>query len=200
MSRRCGGLFFVAWGLLAVAGQAQTIQLPTFQTFATSTTVVVPDSGYAFVAGDPQSGYSQFGGSAGALGSMTSGGGVGMIAQIHDLRAMDQQLLAGAAPRPSPPPDAWTARLASARANMAAVPGAGIAEIRQQLAQEDAARLAELADSLERGKRALDEGKPGVAKIYFQSVAKNGTGRLKELAEIELNSLNQRPAAPPVKR
>src|SRR5262245_34582711 len=71
---------------------AQTVQLPTFQSFAVSTTVVVPDSGGAYLGGVSRasSGGSQFGPwGPRAFGGQQQAGGVGVSVQIHDMRTLD---------------------------------------------------------------------------------------------------------------
>jgi hypothetical protein len=178
-------------GLASLSARAQTIQLPVFHTFSTATTVVVPDSGSGFLAGSSSGGFdaAPFGG----VGSMTAAGGLGAIAQIHDLPALDAQLLGANLAAQADP---WGGKLAAARANLTSAGGQSIAEIRRELAAQDAAQQAQWVDSFERGRRALAEGKPGVAKIYFQSVARHATGPLQEQAQAQLKALASQPAAP----
>jgi hypothetical protein len=84
--------------------RATSVQLPTFNYFATSTTVEVPDGGTAFLGGTSNSaaGRSEHGvpglgflpgfGNRG-IGTTRGTGGMSVQATIHDFEAMDRQLL-----------------------------------------------------------------------------------------------------------
>lgn len=114
MTRRrtwSNGAAFAAFGmgiaLAAGSGEARaqnpnstTVQLPTYNFFTTQTSVSVPDMGGTYLGGINRSasGGRQFGGpfipGNRAFGKDTSGGGMSVHVQIHDLEAMDAALLA----------------------------------------------------------------------------------------------------------
>ena len=78
-----------------------TVQLPTFQNFSMSTTIVVPDRGRVYLGGVNRSyrsssrrGAPLFPGSSRAYGGGSSTSGVSVSAHIHDLRELDQARLA----------------------------------------------------------------------------------------------------------
>ncbi len=82
---------------------AQAVQLPSYEFFGTSTTVVVPDRGAVSLGGvnGAASGMNQFGGLPGNRSRGTAGqaSGASVTVQIHDFDSMDQALLAEAARR-----------------------------------------------------------------------------------------------------
>jgi hypothetical protein len=170
-------------GAPVVAGAAVpgTVQLPTFHFFTNTGTVVVPDGGDAFLGGVSSSAAGRVDrGIPGlpsrpftnnAIGSSTAAGNVSVSAQIHDLEAMDQALLGQAVSSDSVRlPLARPQQLAAAKQNGQALQS--VAAIKAQMAAEDAAKDQRAATDLERGRQQIAAGKPGVAKIYFQSAAK----------------------------
>jgi hypothetical protein len=78
---------------------AQTVQLPTFNSFSVGTTVIAPDAGIATAGGVRRTGSSWRGygplprGSAGSGMAATAGVRAGAV--IHDFDHIDTQLLAG---------------------------------------------------------------------------------------------------------
>ena len=94
--------FLVLGSLLVTSVDAQqgiTVQLPTFSFFSVATTVVVPDSGGAYLGGvnRASSGRTRFGTPfghrQGAIGADRQASGMQVKAQIHDLAEMDKALL-----------------------------------------------------------------------------------------------------------
>ncbi len=98
-------------GLVASCCQGQTVQLPTFHSFSTSTTVVIPDRGSVYLGGVNSASRSQsryglpFGSRLPGVGrgfgnrgfsSSLSGGGVSVSATIIDLDELDKIVLAEA--------------------------------------------------------------------------------------------------------
>lgn len=55
-----------------------------------------------------------------------------------------------------------------------------VAEIRRQQAAEDAARLEEIQVRIEKARGCEEDGKPGLAKIYYQQAAARADGELKQ--------------------
>jgi hypothetical protein len=90
-------LFALIAMLLSVGtAQAQVIQLPSFHQFSVDTTVVVPDSGAASVAGNRsgRAGRSNFNGlpPARAAGIDRGASGASVHAQVHDPAAREREL------------------------------------------------------------------------------------------------------------
>lgn len=127
---------------LVVAPQtATTVQLPTFNFFTISTSVMVPDRGGAYLGGVGR------GASAGrsngapglpgsrAFGSSAEAGGVSIGVQIHDFEATDRALLGSSNPTSADAArvDAWHARLTRAKQSTAGRPAISIAEARVQV-------------------------------------------------------------------
>jgi len=120
-----------------------SVQLPTFSFFTISTTVLVPDSGGAFLGGvNSGSGVGRQNGAPGLAGSRAGGsgvsaGGISVGAQIHDLREMDRQLLAES--RELTPAETatnvWHARMERAKQSSAGRPSVSMAEARAAAAR-----------------------------------------------------------------
>ncbi len=66
----------------------------------------------------------------------------------------------------------WRGHSSWPRQVKAVKPCKAFAGIKTQMAAEDAAKDQRAAVDLERGRQQVAAGKPGVAKIYFQSAAK----------------------------
>ncbi|HEX3997989.1 MAG TPA: hypothetical protein VHX65_05510 [Pirellulales bacterium] len=187
---------------------ATTVQLPTFNFFAISTSVEVPDSGEGFLggmnsaasgssqAGIPGLGFRPFANSATANGG--HGGSVSVRATIHDFDAMDKALLgkdfdatggnAAASGNPQSAPNVLATDAA----------GASLAEIRREQVAEDAATAAEAQKIIDRAQAHEAAGKPGLAKIEYRSAARRASGALKQQALANLQRLSagsQSPAA-----
>jgi hypothetical protein len=183
----------------ALAQPATTVQLPTFHYFSVNTTVLVPDRGATYLGGVN---YSSAGrtsrGIPGlgrpftntAMGRSTVGGGMWVSAYIHDFEAMDAALLGQG--------DSFagqTVRRPTTTAVAATKPdpsfAQSIAAIRAGAASEAQANQLEAEANLKRGHEKLKEGKPGVAKIYFQMAERGGTGKVKDDALAALKSMDQ---------
>jgi hypothetical protein len=80
------------------------------------------------------------------------------------------------------PVDPISRELVAARESSAGRPAAGIAEIRAEQAAADGAAEAELRQTLARADEAMSLGKPNVARIYYQQLARKATGSLKQQA------------------
>lgn len=125
----------------AAAANAQTVQLPTFEFFGASTTVVVPNQGEIAVVGrGGRVGVRNRGAFAGSSrGGTRTVRGAGISAVVHDLAELDRQVLAQAARmRPRFVSSAPARRLpASYDQSSAAKPDTSLREIRRL---QDAAR------------------------------------------------------------
>ena len=197
-------------GVLAVGssarGQAQvptTVQLPTFRFFTVQTSVSVPDGGGAYLGGMKNARDSSLTRGFGpfrnrGIGSDRGAGGMSVHATIIDLKEMDDAILAeAAAGRPGAAAfDADAARaellsrhvgktFASTTARAASAPPPlteSVAAIRAQNAAAAEARSAEAAQYFAKAELAETEGKPAVAKYYYQMVARRDQGQLQQQA------------------
>ncbi|MEM8943727.1 MAG: hypothetical protein AAGD11_00980 [Planctomycetota bacterium] len=186
-----------------------TVQLPTFEQFGVSTTVVVPDRGTLSLGGVNSSGLGsrQFapgvpGLGSRAIGRASSSAGMSIRATIIDHDEIDRALLAEAARRrgdvvdirgravadaPRLPLTTPTHR-AAARArdgrNTLAPPRFRTHE--ESAVQADAGR-AELY--WQRARRAEAEGQPQQARIFYRRVVKHGSPVRKRMAVAELERL-----------
>lgn len=175
-----------------------TVQLPTFSTFAVSTTVSVPDSGHGFVAGQTQMshGWTAYGPAWGAdpicgCGQMEYATGWTASAQIIDLPAMDAALLAGAAPMDGRASDPFMRQLAVSRVSSAAhVPGS-VAEARRARAEEQMTDDSELEDLIAKAESHLAGGKKNLARIYLQMAAGRATGERQRMLQAQAASLKE---------
>lgn len=183
----------------AMAQAATVVQLPTFHFFSANTTVLVPDRGATYLggvnyssAGRTQRGIPGLGGrpfTNTSSGRSTGGGNMWVSAHIHDFEAMEAQLLgqsdatAGLSPRPSPRAVAATKQTPSFAQSVNA--------LRAQAANEDQAQQLEAQAYLKRANEKLNEGKPGLAKIYFQMAERRGTGPVKEQALAGLKAVER---------
>jgi hypothetical protein len=95
-----------------------------------------------------------------------------------------------AAPEPAAPEDEGPAgRLAAAQESTAGRPAPSVAEARRMRAQEEGTEQEEFKALFERGLAAEEAGKPGVAKVYYQQVARRASGELKDRALARLDEL-----------
>lgn len=212
----------LAWMALAVAPAAgqNAVQLPTYSSFRTNTTVSVPDRGSVYTGGINRAsdGRNEFGTPLlpfrnRSIGSERSASSVWTSVYIHDLQAMDEALLsqarasgyssqrtrsgsspalaAGAGVLP------WQSQRAITRG---AEPGSqpvkdplskSIAELRAERAGEQEARLAEAERLFERGKNAQSAGKLNVARIYYQQASRRAQGPLQEQILAQLRLVTQ---------
>ena len=163
-------LFTVATMTAPVAAQQVTVQQPAVQTFGVGTSVSVPDRGRMYLGGvsSGRSARSTYGPlrSGTSLGSEYSGSSMSVGVYIHDLRAMDEALLAlGGGARPAD--NAWEQRLTERRASS---PASAVASRSDTLA-------ARLANFEALAQRAEERGKPAVALVYWRLAAKEGSTR-----------------------
>jgi hypothetical protein len=92
--------------------------------------------------------------------------------------------------------NAFDRRLAAAQDNSAGQPVASLAEIRAQQAAEDQAANDEYRQKMQTAEAALADGKPGVARIYYQQVVRHASGALKQQAIDALKTLARKAASP----
>jgi hypothetical protein len=92
-------------------------------------------------------------------------------------------------PAPEDPGAAAQERLNGAQESTAGRPALSVAEAKRLHQQEQAAANGELAALMERARALEDDGKPNVAKIYYQQVARRATGDLQQQARTRLYEL-----------
>src|SRR4051812_42621810 len=160
---------------------ATTVQLPTFSVFTVQTTVSVPDGGGISLGGidrgvdstvDRNSGLTRNRG----LGSSRAASGVSVSATIIDREEMDRAVLAEAAAKRGVPIDSSvlksTALSKSVSRDGSSAAADSLAAIRERNAAKVEAKTSELAGYLAKAQQAEADGKPGIAKIYYQMVAR----------------------------
>lgn len=200
-------------------GFAQTVQLPTVQVFSVDTTVSVPDGGGVALGGINRAVDSSvsrglpFGkgplGSNRGLSSIRSGSNVSVHAKIIDHQELDAAVLAEAAAlrasRAMDPKEVALQQKADYLARhlapsprrvveprpQAASPS--VAQIREQNEAAAAERAAVAEANFAKGQKAERENKPGIAKIYYQMVARGEQGVWRQQALVRLAAM-QSPA------
>ncbi len=213
----------VCLGLAAIDASAQTIQLPTFNMAGVSTTVMVPDGGAAFLGGinNASDGRSEFGVPGltfpgfqnRAIGQQRGASSFWVTATIHDFDAMDQALLntpspdgiARTYPSMSGLPESLAGRTFPRNpANLAGnwqvepdppPPVSNVAVEQADRAVRQATRVEEADSFFARGQQAEADGKPNVAKIYYQMAARRATGELKQQVQARLDVVSGRNSA-----
>jgi hypothetical protein len=179
--------------LVAAELRAQVIQLPSFSSVGVNTTVVVPDSGGAFVARDRRAAYggSSFGGMPRnrGWGITRQAAGIGLTAQIHDPHAADDALAGKLVRRP---PSGHLVPSLPAAAGTAAndSPPASVAELTRRRAAQAAEADREALKLVAKGRQAQAAGKPAVAAIYFKAAARQASGALRQQIAAELSALD----------
>lgn len=198
----------LATGAVAGAQQpATTVQLPTFSQFTVRTTVSIPDGGSALLGGLDRGFESTTSRGIGPLGSRGSSSGraasgVSALATIVDHAELDRAILAAAASRRTSVATVGKAREIEAAVptnrltvpqlgvvrDPAALPGS-VAAIRQAQAAEDLQRSAMVDNYWKQASEAEAAGKPAVAKVYYQWIARHGSGNLSQQAAARLAAL-----------
>jgi hypothetical protein len=204
-------LVLLVTAMFASAQQpATTVQLPTFSQFTVRTTVSVPDGGTAYLGGIDRGVDSSVTRGLGPLrnrgiGSGRSASGVSVSATIIDHAEIDRAILAAAAGSR----EATTAADMKARAITSALPrsatpatgSAGsalssdlpgsVAAIRAANAALDEQRAQEVKRYLTKAEQAEAAGKTSVAKVYYQMVARRGSGQDRQVAAERLAALTR---------
>jgi hypothetical protein len=178
---------------IANAQPVGVVQLPTFQFFSIQTTVSVPDSGGVSLGGVSRSSPYQsrrglpllgreplFGGRA--IGRTSSASGMSVHAKIHDMQEMDEALLRQAGGlRPENRPVA-TARVRNE-------PTKSVTQIRRDQAANIQSTTDDANHYLAKGRQALAEGKPGVARVNLQMALRRAKGETREEVLAALSAL-----------
>ena len=122
-----------------------------------------------------------------ATGATSAAGSMWIGAQIHDFDAMDKALLAQLN-------NYVELREWTSGAGRETSPSGSVAALKANAAAAATAVQEQAADNLAHAKQCLADGKPGVAKIYFQMAAKHATGEVKQEALAGLQSLSPKSA------
>ncbi len=182
-----------------LAALAQAVQLPTFNSFSASTTVLVPDRGSVSLGGvsSASSGRTQRGvpGLAGlgrpfnnvGIGNSTTAANARISAHIHDFEALDQATLAAGAAQVAADGKPGSKPLAS---SVAADHPPSLDEIHARQQRLATARQAEAAESYQQGLDALAAGKTTFAKIHFTAAARDASGELRQQAQSQLRDIS----------
>ena len=196
----------VCWSTRYACAQPTTVQLPTFQFFTTTTSVLVPDRGSTVVGGNRQgslgsSFYSNpYLGPLRNIGTSTNPAQISVHAQVHDLQEMDRALLSQAGSQVRPP---LAAAANGALQQVAPEALRSTADTAPAGSVEDAkrARIAELSAAdreargfFEQAVKAENDGRPGVARAYYQMAAGKASPGFKIEIERKLALLPQRGA------
>jgi hypothetical protein len=176
-----------------------TVQLPTFSFFTVQTTVSVPDRGGALLGGLGRAADGSTSRGLGPLANRASGSsrganGMSVNATIIDRDEMDQAVLAQAANSKAVSADAKAGQISSSVGRLESTSQASsagsLAEIRGQQAADLSKRAAEAKELFTKAQRAEAEGKPGLARIYYQMVLRRDPGPLRQSAPSRLAALS----------
>jgi hypothetical protein len=210
--------------LSAVVAQAQVVMLPTQRIFSTSGSVLVPDRGMAHLGsvswaregsttrGIP--GLAQLPGVGRLFRNQAFSREMGtssaaVTATIIDLHELDLQVLGQARVRvPSPEEQEISrksdflirnlARQSAATVATKPLPSVrpvGVMEIRRQNHLAASHRQQEVAEFLLKARQLDRDGKPGVARIYYQMAARRSTGPQQQVILDRLRQINSQRAA-----
>lgn len=161
----------------ATAATAQVLQLPSFNSFGTDTTVLVPDGGTAVLGGNAaaRSGVNQFGGlpPQRSLGSERQSSRASVTAKVHDLNAMDEALQKTPSPARGSASSAARAKFTDRSPADAALPG--VAEIRRQRAARLHDDRSQARQLLTKAQVAQAAGKDRVARMYREQAVRKVT-------------------------
>jgi len=184
---------------VGTTGQSVTVQLPTFQFFGVSTTVVVPDRGTASLGGGGSAAMSRAAGPRllppnHALGRSATSARIDVSVYVHDLHAMDESLLQQAGDRSrfepkAPLPDFADRPHLQQLANQGTRRLKSVAELRRARASAESALEDEARGWFDKAEQRWREGQLGVARIYYQMVWRRAEGPLKQAAANRLRQL-----------
>lgn len=200
----------------AVFAQAPTtVQLPVTQVFSVNTTVSVPDGGGALLGGINRAADSSVTrGLPLGKGPLTTNRGIASTrsasnmsvhATIIDNHELDEAILAQAAAMRSSravdpravatqqKSDYITRNLARAERPVVVQPAPAVVSVEEIRRRNEAAaadRDAEAKAYFAKAETAEAEGKPGIAKIFYQMVSRRSQGALQELADTRIAALS----------
>ncbi len=206
--------------LFSHQASAQVILLPTYRTFSIGTSVMVPDRGMAHLGGistaresSVSRGIPGFGQlpmagplfASRAIGRELGHSGAHVTATIIDHRELDQQVLSAARPGPGlSAEDAAIARKAAflnqhlahqtspqPSSTVQALPAEHLSQIRLRQQQADRQQELEGLELMIQAQQMELQGKPGIARIYYQQAARRLTGARQQQVIKRLRELDQ---------
>lgn len=200
----------IVWTCGAAVAQGQVLQLPTLDYFSVRTSVMVPDSGGAFLGGIGRWAERSrtYGLGRGPLLSnrMIESSGGASLASVHatiiDHEAMDRAVRA-AARGAVPSAEELRAAAASERMRTGDSSGEGktglvsVAEARRRSAERKASLHAEAAAMFSDGQAAEARGEIGTARIFYQMAHKRADGDLQQTIRARLAALPDGKKKPP---
>ena len=178
----------------AAAQQPTTVQLPSYSTFGVNTSVSAPDRGSMSLGGGGRSssGSTAFGPSR-SYGRQSSASRTSVHARVHDLNAMDRQLLDQARKSYGKPSGSASRKTSGDASSAAAGPPGSVAEARRLHAAETASQERDALKYFAQAERSAAGGKPQVARVLYQMAERRASGELK--AEIRRRLDELKPAA-----
>lgn len=193
----------LCWVDVSTAQWRTTIQLPTFQNFSMSTTVVVPDGGRVYAGGINRSFQASSRRRSSLLPSLnrsysggTSGTGVWVSAHIHHLEEMDEAVLDDWSRIKTERQNALPARRRLARRRTLQTQISQpihrlprVSDVRKQVQAEDAAKLARAHADFRLGVRLEQKGKIAAAQAMYRNALKRADDDLMTKISSHLNQL-----------
>lgn len=190
--------------LFASAASAQVVQLPSLNTFSVQTSVLVPDSGNAYLGGTNRSshwmasrgpGWGPLGRNRGRAGGASSSG-MSITATIIDNAELDALVLEEArairAEKGIVLADETHSRIAVPRDS----PATSVAAIKRELAAADATQEAEAEQDLKRAIAYERAGEGALARNYYRVAARKSTGVTKQQAIDRLTAIASKSISP----
>jgi hypothetical protein len=95
--------------------------------------------------------------------------------------------------RAGQPPDDPSGKLAATQSSSAGRPAPSVAQARRLYAAEQAEQTEEALKYIELARNAEANGKPNVAKVYYQNAARRASGPLREQIRERLHALGASP-------
>lgn len=195
-------LALLSTSALASTAFAQTVQLPTTRTFSSSSSVLVPDQGSAFLGGmsSAASGSSSRGFSplrSRGMGSSRVASGMSVSAYVIDFEEMERELLASLGPEEAPVLDEATQAKVNS-ISRGSVKGSSrrgselesVRDIKAQVQAEEAEQLVKIRSRLAIGEEAIAKQKWGLAKVQYEYILRNDKGEFAKLAKQRLAEVN----------
>jgi hypothetical protein len=127
------------------------------------------------------------------IGSSRSAGGISVSATIIDNEEIDRAILAASATKRAVADNAVESKAAELTKSVTRTQNAlpdSVTAIREQKAAVSALQVTELAGYFAKARQAEVEGKPGVARVYYQMVVRGDQQPLKAQAQQRLAALS----------
>lgn len=182
---------FAGFAAESFAQAPTTVQLPSFQFFTVSTSVLVPDRGTMSLGGISTAGTSALASGPffpqSASGSTMNSSGMSISVQIHDMAELDAAVLAQT--------KSIGSSSSSSLAGTKSPASQSVAEAHRQHEQEVAAVDDQARDYYQRGLLAESNAQVGAAKVWYQMASRRATGAFKAEIDARLATLTRPPVA-----